>query len=256
MTKIIAIANQKGGVGKTTTAVNLAASLAAFEQRTLLVDADPQANATSGVGLRDTAATTSLYDCLLGDKRLADIIQPVPDLEKLHIAPSHIDLVGAELELIDVQERDFVLKKHLDLVKNDYDFVLIDCSPSLGIVTVNALCAADSILIPVQTEYYALEGLGKLLNTIKLVREQKNAQLQIEGILLTMFDVRVGLCKDVSEHIREHFTDIVCDTVIHRNARLSEAPSVGKPVTLFDLSSKGSQNYLALAQEIIDKRSA
>lgn len=252
MMKVIAIANQKGGVGKTTTAVNLAASFAALEYRTLLVDADPQANSTSGLGINMEAGKLSIYDAINAGTPAKNAIQHT-ELEKLHIIPAHIDLVGAELELIDQKNRERILGNILSPLHNDYDFIIIDCSPSLGLITVNALCAAHSVLIPVQAEFFALEGLGKLLNTIKIIQDGLNPQLHIEGILITMFDIRLGICKQVSEHIREHFTDWVCHTIIHRNTRLSEAPSLGKPVLLYDLASKGSQHYLSLAKEILQK---
>lgn len=250
--KCIAIANQKGGVGKTTTAISLAAALAALEYKTLIIDADPQANTTSGLGIDLRSVTKNIYDCISGDAALKEVMLPT-DLETLYVAPSHIDLVGAEIELSAVERREFILKELVREVRPEFDFVIIDCSPSLGWITLNALCAADSVLVPVQAEFFALEGLGKLLNTIKAIQNNQNPELAIEGILLTMFDVRLTLCKQVSEHLNAHFPELMCQTIIHRNARLSEAPSLGKPVILYDLASKGSQNYLALAKEILQK---
>ena len=233
MGKIIAIANQKGGVGKTTSAINLAASLAVLEYKTLLIDADPQANATSGVGV---------------DPKTVDTSTP-----NLFLIPAHIDLVGAEIEMINLPNREQMMKHSLSTIKNDYDFIIIDCSPSLGLVTVNSLTAADSVIIPVQCEYFALEGLGKLLNTIKIVQTRLNPDLEIEGILLTMFDTRLRLSKQVVEEVKMHFQDLVFNTIINRNTRLGEAPSFGKSIIMHDAASVGAINYLNLAREILEK---
>jgi len=252
MAKIIGITNQKGGVGKTTTAINLAASLAVLEYKTLLVDADPPANSTTGVGFDLHNITQSLYDCMINEVNAKDVLlrTQVPNLD---LIPSHIDLVGAEIEMIDYPNREGLLKKILEPIRDDYDFIIIDCSPSLGLITVNALVAADSVAVPVQTEFFALEGLGKLLNTIKIVQNRLNPELQIEGILMTMYDGRLRLCNQVVSEVRRHFDDMVFSSIIHRNTRLSEAPSFGKPVILYDAESKGSINYLNLAKEILQK---
>lgn len=252
MVRTIGIANQKGGVGKTTTAINLAASLAILEFKTLLVDADPQANSTTGVGFDLHNIQQSLYDCMVNQLPAKDVILK-SEIPHLHLLPSHIDLVGAEIEMINYPNREMVLKNILQEVKDEYDFIIIDCSPSLGLITVNALVAADSVAVPVQTEFFALEGLGKLLNTIKIVQSRLNTELEIEGILMTMYDGRLRLCNQVVSEVRRHFDELVFETVIHRNTRLSEAPSVGKPVILYDAESKGSINYLNLAKEILQK---
>lgn len=252
MGKTIGIANQKGGVGKTTTAINLAAALAVLEFKTLLVDADPQANSTTGTGFNLNEIKLSLYDCMVNQRPVADVVLPT-EIPNLFVVPSHIDLVGAEIEMINYPARENVLKGILAPVKNDYDFIIIDCSPSLGLITVNSLVAADSVIVPVQTEFFALEGLGKLLNTIKIVQNRLNPALKIEGILMTMYDSRLRLCNQVVSEVRRHFEELVFNTIIHRNTRLSEAPSVGKPVILYDSDSKGSVNYLNLAKEILQK---
>lgn len=252
MGKIIALANQKGGVGKTTSAINLAASFAVLEHPTLLVDADPQANSTSGVGFDPKNIKTSIYECIMDDVDPNHIIlnTSTPHLDLL---PAHIDLVGAEIEMINLPNREKMMKKVLAKVKDKYDFILIDCSPSLGLITVNALSAADSVIIPVQCEYFALEGLGKLLNTIKIVQTRLNETLDIEGILLTMFDVRLRLSRQVAEEVKTHFQQMVFDTIIHRNTRLSEAPSFGETAIMHDAESTGAINYLNLAREILQK---
>ena len=252
MAKIIGIANQKGGVGKTTTAINLAASFAILEYKTLLVDADPQANSTTGVGFDLHNVTKSLYDCMVNQTPALEVILK-SEIPNLHVIPSHIDLVGAEIEMINYPNRENVLKQILEPIRSQYDFIIIDCSPSLGLITVNSLVAADSVIVPVQTEFCALEGLGKLLNTIKIVQNRLNTALQIEGILMTMYDGRLRLCNQVVSEVRHHFDEMVFNTIIHRNTRLSEAPSVGKPVILYDADSKGSMNYLNLAKEILQK---
>ena len=251
MGKIIAIANQKGGVGKTTTTINLGGCLGVLEYKTLIVDADPQANATSGVGL-DPKAAKNIYDCLINDADPRDLIISTEN-PNLDILPSHIDLVGAELEMINLPNREHRLKMALDKVRDNYDFIIIDCSPSLGLITVNSLAAADSVMIPVQCEYFALEGLGKLLNTIKIVQGRLNETLEIEGILLTMYDTRLRLANQVVEEVKMHFQEIVFDTVIHRNTKLGEAPSHGETIVMHDASSKGAVNYLNFAREILQR---
>ncbi|MGO1520179.1 MAG: ParA family protein [Sphingobacterium sp.] len=252
MGKIIAIANQKGGVGKTTTAINLAASLAVLEYKTLLVDADPQANSTSGIGFDPRTIKASIYECLVNDLDPREAVQQT-ETPNLDLLPAHIDLVGAEIEMINLDEREYKMERVLGVLKDQYDFVIIDCSPSLGLITINALTAANSVIIPVQCEYFALEGLGKLLNTIKIVQNRLNTALEIEGILLTMYDVRLRLSNQVVEEVRTHFTDLVFDTIIQRNTRLSEAPSFGISVIMHDASCKGAVNYLNLAREILEK---
>lgn len=252
MGKVIAIANQKGGVGKTTTAINLGACFAVLEFKTLLIDADPQANATSGLGIDPTSVESGTYEALLGDLTVGQSIQKT-STPNLDVLPARIDLVGAEIELISVEEREHQLRKSIANLKEDYDFILIDCSPSLGLITLNSLTAADSVLIPVQCEYFALEGLGKLLNTIKIVQTQLNEALDVEGILLTMYDTRLRLANQVVDEVRTHFQDMVMKTVIHRNTRLGEAPSFGESIIMHDASSKGSINYLNLAREILQR---
>jgi chromosome partitioning protein len=252
MGKIIAIANQKGGVGKTTSAINLAASLAALDKKVLIVDADPQANASSGTGVDIRTTKYSIYECIVEeiDPKEAIVSTEIPNLS---IMPSHIDLVGAEIEILNFPNREKVLKKALDRISGQYDYILIDCSPSLGLITVNSLTAADSVIIPVQCEYFALEGIAKLLNTIKIIQSKLNPQLEIEGFLLTMYDARLRLSNMVYEEVKKHFGEMVFTTIIQRNVKLSEAPSYGQPVLLYDSESKGSLNYMQLAQEIIDK---
>ncbi|MBP9992425.1 MAG: ParA family protein [Bacteroidales bacterium] len=255
MGKIIAIANQKGGVGKTTTAINLAASLAVMEHRTLVIDADPQANATSGLGFNPGSGDlNTLYEVLIGQKRIEDTVQDT-EIEFLKVITSHINLVGAEIEMLDIDGRESVLAGELKRIRDSYEYIILDCAPSLGLITVNALTASDSVIIPVQPEFFALEGLGKLLNTIKLVQSRLNPALNIEGFLFTMFDSRLRLHNQVVEDVNSHFQNMVFDTVITRNVRLSEAPSFGKPIILYDAGSAGAINYLALAEEIIKKNS-
>jgi chromosome partitioning protein len=250
LTRIIAVANQKGGVGKTTTAVNLSSCLAAAEKKTLLIDLDPQANSTSGVGFDKNLVEGSVYDILIGRKEVGEVIKPT-DLQFLNVIPSGISLVGAEVELVSVLSRESRLKGALRPIADQYDYIIIDCPPSLGLLTVNALTAASSVLIPIQCEYYALEGLGQLMNTVKLVQQHLNPSLQVEGILLTMFDGRLNLSKQVSDEVRKHFDKKVYQTVIARNVRLSEAPSFGKPIILYDILSSGAENYMALTKEVM-----
>jgi chromosome partitioning protein len=250
MGKVIAIANQKGGVGKTTTAINLAASLAAMEHPTLLIDIDPQANCSSGVGINPRTVQKSTYEVLIGNVALEEAVLST-ELPFLDVVPSHINLVGAEIEMIDVAERERILAHALTRARRKYDFLIIDCPPSLGLLTLNALTAANSVLIPVQAEYFALEGLGQLLNTIKIVRQHLNPNLEIEGVLLTMFDTRLRLSNQVAEEVQRYFGDKVFRTIVQRNVRLSEAPSFGRPVLLYDITSIGARNYMALAREIL-----
>ena len=252
MAKIIAIANQKGGVGKTTTAINLAASLAVLEFKTLLVDADPQANATSGVGFDPRTVKTSVYKCIINEVSPKDIILETKT-PHLYLLPSHIDLVGAEIEMIQMPNRERMMKQVLEGIEKEFDFIIIDCSPSLGLITINALTASNSVIIPVQCEYFALEGLGKLLNTIKIVQNRLNTELAIEGILLTMYDMRLRLSNQVVEEVKTHFQDMVFDTIIQRNTKLGEAPSFGESIIMHDATSKGAINYLNLAREILQK---
>ncbi|MDR1981958.1 MAG: AAA family ATPase [Tannerellaceae bacterium] len=252
MGKIIAVANQKGGVGKTTTTINLAASLAVLEKKILVVDADPQANASSGLGVDIRNVKVSVYECLIDGNEAKQAIVHT-EVERLDIIPSHIDLVGAEIEMLNMENREQILKRVLVPLKELYDFILIDCSPSLGLITVNALTAADSVMIPVQCEYFALEGISKLLNTIKIIKSRLNPELEIEGFLLTMYDSRLRLANQIYEEVKRPFRDLVFTTVIQRNIKLSEASSYGKPVLLYDAESKGALNHMQLAKEIIDK---
>lgn len=252
MAKVIAIANQKGGVGKTTTAINLAASLAVLEKRVLLIDADPQANSTSGFGFDLKNIKTTIYECLIDKINPKDAILTT-EISGLELIPSHIDLVGAEIEMVKLPEREQMLKFTIDKLRDGYDYILIDCSPSLGLITVNSLTAADSVMIPVQCEYFALEGLGKLLNTIKLIQSRLNTGLSIEGFLLTMYDARLRLANQVVEEVRKHFQSMVFQSIIQRNVKLGESPSYGKPVILYDAGSIGAANYLNLAKEVIQR---
>jgi chromosome partitioning protein len=252
MSRIIALANQKGGVGKTTTAINLAASLAALEKKVLIIDADPQANATSGVGIDARQVKETIYDCLIDGVDPHGAVLKCT-VENLYIVASNIDLVGAEIEMLDRPEREKILKNVLKNISKEYDYVLIDCSPSLGLLTVNALTAADSVIIPVQCEYFALEGLGKLLNTIKIIQNNLNPALEIEGFLLTMYDARLRLANQVVEEVTRHFQQMVFNTIIQRNIKLSEAPSYGQPAILYDAESRGTINYLNLAHELLER---
>ena len=252
MSKIIAIANQKGGVGKTTTSINLAAGLAVLEYKTLLVDADPQANSTSGLGFEPKNIKTSIYECIINEVEPKDIIlnSETPNLD---IIPAHIDLVGAEIEMINLPNREKMMKMALEKITDDYDYIIIDCSPSLGLITINSLTAADSVIIPVQCEYFALEGLGKLLNTVKIIQSRLNPELEIEGFLLTMYDSRLRLSNQIVEEVKTHFQHMVFNTIIQRNTRLGEAPSFGQTIIMHDASSKGAINYLNLARELIQR---
>lgn len=252
MGKIIALANQKGGVGKTTTAINLAASLATFGKKVLVIDADPQANASSGLGIDIRETACSIYECLINKTAAQESIQHTC-LEGLDIIPSHIDLVGAEIEMLDMPNREKIMREALSSIRDNYDYILIDCSPSLGLITVNSLTAADSVIIPVQCEYFALEGISKLLNTIKIIKSNLNPNLDIEGFLLTMFNSRLRLSNQVYNEVKKHFRELVFNTVIQRNIRLGEAPSMGIPVLMYDAESTGAKNYLALAEEIINR---
>lgn len=252
MGRIIAIANQKGGVGKTTTAINLAASLAALEKKVIIIDADPQANATSGIGLDSRQIRCTIYDCLIDGKEPSEAAHET-GVENLSVMPSNIDLVGAEIEMLERTEREKILKGLLNRISDNFDYLIIDCSPSLGLLTVNALTAANSVIIPVQCEYFALEGLGKLLNTIKIIQNNLNPDLEIEGFLLTMYDSRLRLSNQVAEEVNKHFQEMVFKTIIQRNVKLSEAPSFGQPAILYDADSRGTVNYLNLAKELIEK---
>ena len=254
MGKIIALANQKGGVGKTTTTMNLGASLATLEKSVLIVDADPQANASSGLGVDIKEVECSLYECIVNKADVRDAIYTT-DIDNLDIIPSHIDLVGAEIEMLNMENREKIMRQLLEPIRADYDYILIDCSPSLGLITVNALSAADSVIIAVQCEYFALEGISKLLNTIKIIKNKLNPALEIEGFLLTMYDSRLRLANQIYDEVKRHFQELVFKTVIQRNVKLSESPSHGLPVILYDADSTGSKNHLALAKEIISKNS-
>lgn len=252
MGKVISIANQKGGVGKTTTAINLAASLGVLDKKTLIIDADPQANATSGVGFDPANVKASIYNALINGDDVEHLIMQTNN-PNLSILPAHIDLVGAEIEMINLPQREYILKSIIDPIKDQYDYIIIDCSPSLGLITLNSLTASDSVIVPVQCEYFALEGLGKLLNTIKIVQTRLNKELGIEGLLLTMYDTRLRLANQVVDEVKTHFQQLVFDTLIHRNTTLGEAPSHGETVIMHDATSKGAINYLNLAKELITK---
>ena len=252
MGKIIALANQKGGVGKTTTSMNLAASLATLEKKVLLVDADPQANASSGLGIDLNEVDSTLYECIINQGDIKEAIYTT-DIEGFDVVPSHINLVGAEVEMLNLKKREYILKELLTPIRDEYDYILIDCSPSLGLITVNSLTAADSVIIPVQCEYFALEGISKLLNTIKIIKKKLNPALEIEGFLLTMYDSRLRLANQIYDEVKRHFQELVFKTVIQRNVKLSEAPSHGLPAILYDADSTGSKNHMALAKEIIQR---
>jgi|TARA_B100001173_G_scaffold311602_1_gene329414 chromosome partitioning protein len=255
MGKVLAIANQKGGVGKTTTSMNLAAALGVLEKKVLVIDADPQANATSGLGFDPRNITNGIYECLINEVEPKDIIL-TSSSPNLDLIPAHIDLVGAEVEMINLPNREKMMRMAIDKVKDNYDFIIIDCSPSLGLITINSLTAADSVVIPVQCEYFALEGLGKLLNTVKIVQTRLNNNLAIEGILLTMYDTRLRLSNQVVDEVKTHFQDLVFDTIIQRNTKLGEAPSHGESIIMHDASSRGATNYLNLAREVLQKNNA
>ena len=254
MAKVITIANQKGGVGKTTTAINLSACLGVLDKKTLIIDADPQANSTSGVGFEYKKLNGSIYDCIINQPENVSEYILETSSPNLFILPAHIDLVGAEIEMINLSNREYIIKNIIESVKENYDYIIIDCSPSLGLITLNALTASDSVIIPVQCEYFALEGLGKLLNTIKIVQNRLNTSLSIEGILLTMYDTRLRLANQVIEEVKLHFQQLVFNTIIHRNTRLGEAPSHGETIIMHDASSKGAINYLNLAKEVINNQ--